>query len=239
MTRLSSRRPLLWALATVLVCCAALTGTAAARPLEHPDGPDCHAITAGDLGASFKTSLSYVLKRGGVPFGFSCDGYYKDGVEYVAGASRDPAVNPDTRWPADATYALKGEITMPAATARALGLSSRVAASGALQPAAPYKDYDNGTETDTWLLKLSPAFKAALKRNKVSYIALDYTLDVSLPGYTATYVNDQGVKTSVAIPASTAHLSNGDADFKFIIDRAWTPKCKTLGKDLATGCPGA
>jgi hypothetical protein len=128
---------------------------------------------------------------------------------------------------------------MPAATAHALGLSSRVAASGTLTPAAPYKDYAKSTETDTWLLKLSPGFEAALKRKKVSYIALDYTLDVSLPGYVATNVSDQGVKVNVAIPASTAHLSNGDSDFKFLNDRAWTPKCTTLGKDLATGCPGA
>jgi hypothetical protein len=240
MIRLSLRGLLLSALAVFSASCVALPGAVGARPLAHADGPDCDPITAAELGAPFKTSLSYILKRGAVPFGFSCAGYYKAGAEYAAGSSDDPSVNPDTLWPADAKYSLKGEITMPAATAHALGLSSRVAGSGKLQPTAPYQNTAKSTETDTWLLKLSPAFEAALKRKKVGYIALDYTLDVSLPAYVATYVTEEGTKTvSVPIPASTAHLSNGESDFKFIIDRAWTPKCKTLGKDLAMGCPGA
>lgn len=239
-TDLSLRRLLLAGLAASVAACVALPGAAAARQLTHPDGPDCNPVTALELGAPLKSSLSYVVKRGAVPFGFTCDGYYKDGVEYDAGSSKDPSVNPDTRWPADAKYNLKGEITMPAATAHALGLSSRVAGSGRLKPAAPYQDFENSTETDVWMLKLSPAFVGALKRKKVSYIALDFTLDVSLPAFVATYVDEQGTKEiEVPIPASTAHLSNGQSDFKFILDSAWTPKCKSLGKELAMGCPGA
>jgi len=128
---------------------------------------------------------------------------------------------------------------MPASAQHALGLSSRIAASGTLTGPKPYDDLKNSTQTDAWTLKLKPAFEAALKRKKVAYISLDYAIDVSLPGYdTASVDPNTGKVTPVTIPDSVAHLTN-DSDFKFINDAAWTPKCKNAGKDVATGCPGA
>lgn len=255
MTLLTPRRALVAGLALV-ASLAMLPGAASARPLAHSDGPGCQPITPDQLGAPFKTSLPYILEHG-FQFGFSCDGIYKGGVEYryepqapgsgggdegdgrAVAASADPAINPDTTWPTSAKYTLKAKVTMPSSVRRALGLSSSVAASGTLTGPKPYDDHANSTETDAWTLTLSPAFKAALKRKKVAYVSLSYTLDVTLPAITAYADSSTGKALTADFPETTAHLGSGDSDFKFIKDSAWTPKCKTIGKDIATGCPGA
>lgn len=216
------RRLLPLAAPALLVGAFATGGSAVARPIVHPDGVDCDAHWQ-DLVPS-KSSLPYIVAHG-VPFGFSCS-YYKDGFKYEPRdeKTRDPDLT-------GVTFA--GKITVPAATAKALHLSSKVVASGSLTGPVPYT---TGSEVlDTYRLKLKPAFKKALKDRRVAFIAMDFTIDAKLPG--GPGFDQQGRPTTY--PGGTAHVSNGDNDFKYIKASVWTPKCKTLGQNLATGCPGA
>lgn len=236
------RLALLPALALALAVVLPGAGSAAI-----PDGPSCRPIAK--LGVP-NDSLRYIMEHG-VRFSFTCPSYYKGGIGYAympEGPDGDPemgrtaaaAPEPETGWPPGSTFVVKAKITMSSSTRRALGLSSRVASSTISGPTS-YVSVGPGEDDYTfavWTLKLKPSFKAALKRKQVAYIALNYTLDVTLPAFTGTGMDRQGNRYTLEIPESTAHLSN-DGDFKFLNERKWTPKCKSLGQDVATGCPGA